>query len=149
LVVTGHEAEKTRGALAGAGVTFVSNAQYEKGLSTSVKAGINSVPVDCDGAMILLGDMPDISAKLIDRVIASFDPAAGHAICAASAGGRRGHPVLWARSYFPQLTALKGDAGARALLEAHSDQLVEIEAGDEAPLTDIDTPEALLACRQR
>jgi len=149
LVVTGHEAEQTRAALTGAGVSFVSNPRYEEGLSTSLKSGIEAVPQDCDGAMILLGDMPDISSNLIDRVIASFEPRAGHTICAAAAGKRRGHPVLWARSYFPQLTALQGDAGARELLEAHAGQLVEIEAGDDAPLTDIDTPEALLACRQR
>ena len=149
VVVTGHEAEKIRVALAGAGVSFVSNPQYDKGLSTSLKAGIAAVAADCDGAMILLGDMPDISAKLVGRVIAAFDPASGHAICAATGGNRRGHPVLWARSFFPRLTALTGDTGARDLLEAHAGQLVEVEAGDDAPLTDIDTPEALLACRQR
>ncbi len=147
LVVTGHEAEKLRTALTGAAVTIVPNTRYEEGLSTSLKAGINAVPEDCEGAMVLLGDMPGISPALIDRVVAAFDPAAGHGICVATAGKRRGHPVLWARSFFRQLTALKGDKGARELLEAQAGHVLEIEAGDDAPLIDIDTPEALAACR--
>ena len=147
LVVTGHEAEKMRAALAGATVTIVANPHYAKGLSTSLKAGIEAVPEDCEGAMILLGDMPGITPTLIDRLIASFEPAAGRAACVAMAGRRHGHPVLWARSFFPQLTALKGDKGARDLLEAQTSRLVEIAAGNDTPLIDIDTPEALAACR--
>jgi CTP:molybdopterin cytidylyltransferase MocA len=147
LVVTGHEPEKLRAALAGAAVTIVPNAHYEEGLSTSLKAGVKAVPEDCDGAMVLLGDMPGITPDLIDRIVAAFDPAAGSGICVATAHKRRGHPVLWARSFFRQLMALKGDKGARALLETQADQVVEIEADDDAPLVDIDTPEALAACR--
>lgn len=147
LVVSGHEPEKLRAALTGAAVRIVPNAQYADGLSTSLKAGVNAVPEDCDGAMVLLGDMPAISPALIDRLVAAFDPAAGHGICVAAAHKRRGHPVLWARSFFRQLTALKGDKGARELLEAQAGQVLEIETDDDAPLADIDTPEALAAWR--
>ena len=76
LVVTGHQADKVGAALAGAPVSLVHNARFEEGLSSSLAAGVAAVPEDCDGAMILLGDMPDISPALIDRLIAGFDPLA-------------------------------------------------------------------------
>jgi CTP:molybdopterin cytidylyltransferase MocA/xanthine/CO dehydrogenase XdhC/CoxF family maturation factor len=143
LVVTGHEADKIGAALGGADVTFAHNADYREGLSSSLRAGIAAVPSDCDGAMILLGDMPGISPTLIDRLVTAFDPDQGRAICIACAGGQRGHPVLWSRGYFGEINALDGDKGARELLDRHTAALHEIQADDDAPLTDIDTQEAL------
>jgi xanthine dehydrogenase accessory factor len=147
LVVTGHESGKIASALAGIPVTLVHNDGYGEGLSSSLKAGIAAVPQDCDGAMILLGDMPGISQDLIDRLIAAFDPLQGRAICVACARGQRGHPVLWSRAFFGTITALAGDKGARELLEKHAAQVTEIQADDDSPLTDIDTQEALVAYR--
>jgi CTP:molybdopterin cytidylyltransferase MocA/xanthine/CO dehydrogenase XdhC/CoxF family maturation factor len=143
LVVTGHEAVKIGAALSDASVTMVHNSDYREGLSTSLRAGIAAVPDNCDGAMVLLGDMPGITPALIDRLIAAFDPAADRAICVAVAHGRRGHPVLWSRAFFERIAALSGDKGARELLDAHAGQSIDVEAGDDAPLTDIDTQEAL------
>jgi CTP:molybdopterin cytidylyltransferase MocA len=147
LVVTGHEADAIRTALTGATVTIVHNDKFEEGLSASLRAGIAAVPEECDGAMVLLGDMPDISPALIDRLVAAFDPAHGRAICVATARDHRGHPVLWGRSFFQEIAAIKGDKGARELLETHTAQVTEIESDDDAPLTDIDTQEALAAYR--
>ena len=147
LVVTGHEAERLGTALAGAPVVMVHNDKYQDGLSTSLRAGIAAVPDDCEGAMILLGDMPDISPALIDQLIGAFDPSGGRAICVATARNHRGHPVLWARPLFSEIAALEGDKGARELLETHAGQIVEIESGNDAPLTDIDTQETLAAYR--
>jgi len=149
LVVTGHEAQKLSAALEGADVVFVHNERFREGLSTSLQTGIAAVPQDCAGAMIVLGDMPGISPALIDRLIAAFDPHAGRAICVAAAQGRRGHPVLWGRAFFAEMMALTGDRGAQQLLASHAGQLAEIEADDEAPVTDIDTTDALAAYRGR
>lgn len=147
IVVTGHDAPSVRNALAGAAVNFVHNADYAEGLSTSLRAGLRAVPDGCDGALVLLGDMPAITPGLIARVIAAFNPRAGHAICVArAADGTRGHPVLWGRQFFSEMAALRGDNGARALMDAHADQVADVDAGDDAPLLDIDTPEALDAC---
>jgi len=148
LVVTGHEAENVEAALSGSPVAFVHNPDYRAGLSSSLRAGIAAVPSDCDGAMILLGDMPGTSPGLIDRLVAAFDPLQGHSICVACAGGRQGHPVLWSRVFFDQIAAITGDKGARKLMETHAGRVVEILADDDAPLTDIDTQEALAAYRE-
>lgn len=144
LVVTGHQADKIAAALGGAPAALVHNKRFEEGLSSSLQAGLAAVPEDCDGAMILLGDMPEITPALIDRLIAAFHPGA---ICVATAHKRRGHPVLWARRFFAELMTLKGDKGAREVMQAHGKQVLEIEAEDDAPLADIDTVEALAAYR--
>jgi CTP:molybdopterin cytidylyltransferase MocA len=142
-VVTGHDAAAVEVALEGLPVRFLHNPHYAAGLSTSLRAGVAAA--DGDGLMVLLGDMPGITAGLIDRAIAAFDPAAGRAICVATSRGEHGHPVLWGRQFFGELAKLTGDRGARGLISAHADQVCEIEAGDAGPLTDIDTPDALAA----
>lgn len=149
VVVTGNSREKVRKALGGLPVMFCDNRDYSKGLSTSLISGLNNLPEDCDGALVLLGDMPAVDGHLLDQLIAAFAPAEGRAIVVPVHGGRRGNPVLWARQFFPEIRTLSGDAGARALLGPHANLVCEIEAGSDAPLTDIDTREALAAFRAR
>ena len=147
IVVTGHAAAEVRTALKGPAIEFANNPDFAKGLSTSLKVGLNAVPEDCDGAIVLLGDMPDVDTALIDRLIAAFDPGEGRAICVATRHGRRGNPVLWARRFFPEMLAIEGDVGARNLIGTYGELVCEVDAPDDAPLTDIDTPEALAAYR--
>ena len=149
VVVTGNEKAAVTMALRGLPVTFNDNPDYSKGLSTSLISGLNALPGDCDGALILLGDMPVVDAPLLDRLIAAFDPSEDRAIIVPSHEGRRGNPVLWARRFFPEMRELSGDAGARALFAPYAGLICEIEAGSDAPLTDIDTEEALSAYRMR
>jgi molybdenum cofactor cytidylyltransferase len=142
LVVLGHEAEGVRTALGPTGARFIVNEDYACGLSTSLRAGIAALAPEIDGAMIFLGDMPDIAPELIDRMIEAFDPARMQAIVAPKRGGRRGHPVLWGRGFFPLLLDLEGDSGAKFLLGHYRDWVAEIEADTDGVLLDLDTPEA-------
>ena len=66
--------------------------------------------------------------------------AAGHAAAVPMFQGRRGHPALFARELFPQILGLKGDAGARAILDGLGPALAKVEAADEGVLFDVDTP---------
>jgi xanthine dehydrogenase accessory factor len=145
IVVIGHEPAAIRDALGDLPVHFVQNHAFAEGLSTSLRAGIRAVPPTCDGAMILLGDMPDISPELIDRTVSAFDPAQSRTICVATSQGEPGHPVLWGRRFFSGIEQLQGDTGARSLMALYANHVCEVEAVDGAPLTDIDTPEALAA----
>ncbi len=147
IVVTGHASDAVKASLEDLPLQVTNNSEYSKGLSTSLRAGINGLPEDCDGALVLLGDMPGVKADLIDRMIAAFDPGEDRAICVAAHDGRRGNPVLWARRFFPEILAIEGDGGARNLIAAYNELICEIEAADAAPLLDIDTPEALVAYR--
>jgi len=147
IVVTGHQRERVERALAGLPVTFVHNPNFANGLSTSLKTGITAVPANCDGTIVCLGDMPQVSAALIDRLIAAFDPERGALVAIPTITGKRGNPVLWSRRFFPDLTAVEGDVGARHLIGGYAEAVVEVPVEDAAALTDVDTPEALTAVR--
>ena len=143
IVVTGHQAAKVRAALAGRDVTFAHNPDYAAGLSGSLRAGLAALPAGVDGVVVCLGDMPAVSAALIDRLIAAFDPAKGRAICVPTYCGKRGNPVLWGRRFFAEIETVAGDVGARHLIGEHEDMVHEVESADDGVLIDIDTPAAL------
>ncbi len=147
IVVTGHEQGRVRQALRGRRVTFVANPDYADGLSTSLARGIDAVPADRDGAIVCLGDMPDVTAGQIDRLVAAFNPTEGRGIIVPTHRGKRGNPVLWGRMFFSDIRRIAGDVGARHLIGEHEDQVAEVAMDDAAVLTDIDTPEALDARR--
>ncbi|MEK0082780.1 NTP transferase domain-containing protein [Benzoatithermus flavus] len=145
IVVLGHQQHEIRQALRGLKVQFVHNPDHAEGLSTSLKAGLAAVPAEADGAVVCLGDMPRVSAGLIDRLIGAFNPIERRAIVVPTRHGKRGNPVLWGRAYFPEMQAVAGDVGARHLIGRHADAVAEVETEDDAALLDIDTPEALAA----
>jgi molybdenum cofactor cytidylyltransferase len=148
IVVTGHQSDLVEQALQGLRVKFVRNPDFAAGLASSVKAGISAVPASADGAVICLGDMPQIDAKLVDRLIDAFGPDRGHLIVVPVAAGRRGNPVLWARRFFKELMTLDGDVGARHLIARHSEAVAEVAVEGDGAFLDIDTPQALEAARR-
>jgi len=111
-------------------------ADYVEGMSASLRAGIASLPADADAAFVFLGDMPRVPTEVLHRMAQAV--ADGAAAAAPVFEGRRGNPVLLARSLFPQLLALTGDAGARGVLQALGDRLALVEAPDDGVLFDVD-----------
>jgi molybdenum cofactor cytidylyltransferase len=146
-VVTGHQRERVERALAGLPVKFVHNPDYAQGLSTSLKTGIAAVAAEADGVIVCLGDMPQVSAALIDRLLSAFSPAHGALVVIPTIDGKRGNPVVWSRRFFPDLMAVEGDVGARHLIGGYAEAVIEVPVDDAAALTDVDTPEALIAVR--
>ncbi|MFQ5774427.1 MAG: NTP transferase domain-containing protein [Kiloniellaceae bacterium] len=151
VVVTGHEREKVEAALSGLGVARVHNPDYAAGLSTSLHRGLAALPPDIDGVVICLGDMPQVTAAAIDRLIAAFNPLEGRAICVPTWRGKRGNPVLFARRFVPEMQSIAGDIGARHLLGEYPEVVCEVAMDDvdsgDGVLLDVDTPEALAALR--
>jgi molybdenum cofactor cytidylyltransferase len=147
IVVTGHEREKVEAALKGLSVRFVHNPDYSEGLGTSLKAGIAAVPEESDAAIVCLGDMPQVDAALINRLIAAFDPERGALVVVPSIDGRRGNPVVWSRRFFHDLMSIQGDIGARHLIGNYVEAVVEVPVSGEAALIDVDTPESLSAVK--
>jgi molybdenum cofactor cytidylyltransferase len=147
IVVTGHERAKVEAALAGLKLRLVHNPDYAAGLSTSLKAGLAALPPHVDGAIVCLGDMPQVTAALIDRLAEAFDPERGALVVVPTIEGKRGNPVVWSRRFFPDLMALEGDVGARHLIATYADVVAEVPVEDAAALTDVDTPDALLAVK--
>jgi len=149
IAVLGNQADAVDSALGKLPVERVRNPEFAAGLSTSLKRGIATLPPDLDGVIICLGDMPLISGRHLDRLIAAFNPLEGRAIIVPTRRAKRGNPVLWSKRFFPEMTELAGDVGAKHLIGEHAELVVEVEMDDDAVLVDIDTPEALDALRQK
>jgi len=141
IVVTGFEADRMAAVLHDLGVIIVNNPAFEQGLSTSLRAGLAALPPDCDGALILLGDMPKIEPSDIASLITAAKDR--EAICVPANDGKVGNPILWGAAYFPEMMRLTGDTGAKQLLAKHPESTVEVPISSDRIFTDIDTPSDL------
>jgi molybdenum cofactor cytidylyltransferase len=149
IAVLGDRADEVDAALGKLPIERVRNPDFAEGLSTSLRRGIAAFPEDLDGALVCLGDMPLVTGRHIDRLIAAFNPLEGRAIIVPTRRGKRGNPVLWARRFFAEMAQIAGDVGARHLIGEHAELVAEVEMDDDAILVDIDTPEALEALRAK
>ena len=127
-------------------LTLVVNRRHRNGQSSSIAAGVEAAGAR-RAVMILLADQPFVETGLIDRLIAACRAAPG-AICAPYAGNRRGHPVVFDRRFFGGLTALQGDRGARAIVDAHEDRVVRVPVNDPRRFLDLDRPADLPLLRR-
>ncbi len=119
-------------------VNIIENTHFNHGLSTSIVAGIQVLQqLTYDAVLILLADQPLITTDDINclRSAAIKNP---HVIIASEYGKKTGVPALFPKNYFSELLQLKGDAGARALLNNPNTPLIKIPSNH---LKDIDTPE--------
>ncbi len=145
-VVLGAEAARVAGALAGAAVELVRNEGHEEGIASSIRSGIgaarDAMP-PCDGALLLLVDQPRVDAALVRRLLARFGEGRGERIAACAYAGGVGVPAVFPRAAFDVLAALRGDRGAKAVLEAEGGHLLEVPfPGGEI---DLDTPQDFAA----
>ncbi len=145
VVVVGHRADEVAAVLP-AGATVVRNPDHGLGLSASLAAGLAALPEDVSAAAVALGDMPFVEARHYRALVEAWRPGA---IVAPTREGRPGHPVLWPARFFAEMSALTGDRGARALMEAHRSALVEVPVEDEAIHADIDDARDLERARRR
>ena len=111
------------------------------------RRSVGALPSTARGAVILLGDMPRIAPSLIDRLIDAFDAAPVEPVAVVPVrGGRRGNPALIGRGLFAAVGMLEGDKGARDLIAATRENILELPVGDSAIEIDIDTREDLRRC---
>jgi len=146
VVVTGHEADAVRAALAGLDVRLVHNPDFADGMSTSLRVGVAAAGAVA-AALICLGDMPRLEARHLDAVIDAYRTGDPDEIIVPTCDRKRGNPVLWPHSYFAEIAELSGDVGARALIDRHADQVRLLAIDDPAILVDVDTPAALAELR--
>lgn len=144
VVVVGHARKAVEAALSGLPVAIADNPDYASGIGSSLRVGLRAVPADLEGALVLLGDMPNVDAKLIDRLIVAFEAQPRAHAAAPLQDGRRGNPALLARTIFDRAMRLQGDEGARRLLAGLGEgEIVEIDADNSDAAFDVDTPEDL------
>ena len=114
VVVVGHARRAVEEAIAGLPATIVFNPEYASGIASSLGVGLAALPGDVDGSLVLLGDMPNIEAGLIDALIDAF-LARPHARAAVPLqDGRRGNPVLLGRHLFEEAKRLDRRRGRTA-----------------------------------
>jgi molybdenum cofactor cytidylyltransferase len=125
----------------------VENSGYREGISSSILSGLSRVEKNYDHVMILLGDMPLITSGVINRLLSGYLDS-GLSLGALQVRGRRSHPVVIGRPFFPDLHRLTGDQGARELFIRHGDQLCMVDPGEDYDDRDIDTYEDYLKFRK-
>ena len=135
-VVLGARSSEAVSFLDGLGVDIVIAHDWESGMSASLCAGLRGMPADATAALVLLVDLPDLTADVVRRVL---DAGSGpDSLARATYAGRPGHPVLLGRDHWAGvLDTATGDRGARDYLDAHSP--VAVECGDLATGADVDT----------
>ncbi len=148
-VITGHEKEIVEQEVKKCSGVAIYNDLYEEGLSTSVKAGIGALPKDIDAVMIILGDMPNISADILRKIMAAYNLAQGQSIIIPTHNGKRGNPILWDADFFGDFERLEGDMGAKILLNDYPEYITELETLSDAIFLDIDTIEAYEDLKKR
>ncbi len=117
------------------------NHRAREGISTSICLGLSAL-WDMDGVLFAVCDQPYLTINSIIHMINAFrdSPAS---VCALAWAGKRGNPVLFPAELFPALSALTGDTGGSAVIKAHRDRLLLVEAGSPAELRDVDCPDDL------
>lgn len=138
VVVTGARAAEVAAALQGLPCRLVHNPEYAGGMSTSLRAGVAALGPEVEVAVICLGDQPLVGPAVIDGLIAAL-AAGGKSIAQPVYGGRRGNPVAFRRRHFAALLAATGDAGGRAVLAAHPEEVVAVPCPDARAALDVDT----------
>jgi molybdenum cofactor cytidylyltransferase len=94
-----------------------------------------------DSTVILLGDQPLITASIIDTLIATKQDT-GKSIIVPLYKGKRGNPVLFDASLFPELMEVTGDEGGRSVIMSHPQEVATVEQSEATASYDIDTWEA-------
>jgi len=145
-VVVGSDAEPVRRALDGAATHIVDNADWERGLSSSLAAGIHALPPEVEAIVIGLGDQPAVDRDVIRRVILGWRDTQ-RPIVSARYRGVRGHPVLLARAVFAEASSVSGDVGARDLIARDASRVALVDV-DADPPRDVDTTDDLSALQR-
>lgn len=130
-------------------LTVVPNPEWEEGMASSIRLGIETLAKEkkrLEAVIFMLCDQPFVSAELINELISTYRKTRSHVVACTYQNGVTGVPALFSKEVFPALLALKGDTGARKIIQQFADQLTTIPflQGD----IDLDTPEAYLALEE-
>jgi molybdenum cofactor cytidylyltransferase len=142
-IVVGAHANEIREKLSARSAEIVVNADWAKGQLSSIQAGIRSMPDGANDGMILAPvDHPIVSAELVSRLIEEFD-SGGNAVVLPTFHGRRGHPLIFRASLYPELLSASAEVGARQVVWAHADDVLEVPTEEEGVILNINDSASL------
>jgi len=139
-VVVGHQANRLTEQISDSSVSIVTNPNYESGMLSSVRCGLESLPPDCNAALVALGDQPAVTSELVDKMLHSFTKSK-KGVLVPLYHGKRGHPVLVSTHYREEIMTSYDDVGLRGLLHTHPDDVFELNVSTSTVLQDMDYPE--------
>lgn len=139
-VVLGHDAENIRSKFPELPVQFIINENYHKGQLSSIQTAIKNIPTDVDAILVCPIDRPMVSSGLIQKLISEFIISKPPVVI-PTFDAKRGHPIIFSSSLFPEIMRAPNDVGARAVVWAHHNEVVEVLTNEEGILINIDTPE--------
>jgi molybdenum cofactor cytidylyltransferase len=141
-VVLGANAEAIRAQLKLDPASIVINPDWPKGQLSSLQAAIRSLPAQMTEGLILCPvDHPLVSQHLVSELIAAFD-GSGKSIVLPTFEGRRGHPVIFRATLYQELVAASPDVGARQVVWAHADEIMEVATEEEGVVLNLNDPAA-------
>lgn len=136
VVVTAHP--EIEADCAARGIAWVHNPRAEQGVSTSLILGLSwGAPADCTAFFV--ADQPRLTGETMGRFLAGY-AASGRGLGCVCGQNRLGNPCVFARRYEPELLALTGDRGGKAVLRRHLEDCWLCPVADESELLDVDTP---------
>jgi molybdenum cofactor cytidylyltransferase len=141
VVVTGHEAVQVQKTVTRLGVRTVHNRVYASGeMLSSLQTGLKALPATISACMVVLGDQPQISPRLVNDLLIAYAEGRG-SIVAPSYNQRRGHPILIDRRYWQEMLDLPLGSAPRDVINQYPQHTAYVVTQDENILRDMDTPE--------
>lgn len=139
-VVLGPEAETIKESVDLSGANIVINKDYKKGQLSSLIAAIKKTPQQTDAILVCLVDTPFITEQVVNKIIGKFKET-NNPIIVPVFNKKRGHPVLFSRSLFNELSNAPEERGARHVLYSNEEKILEVETSESGILISIDTPD--------
>lgn len=140
IVVTGKSRDAVSKALAGRKVHLVVNSYHGSEMLESVRCGLTAVSEDSEAVVVALGDQPAITGDVVGGLIQAYS-STGHSIVVPKYKGKRGHPLLLSIDHRDEILKRHEGRGMRGLLDAHPQDIFELEVNNAGVLEDIDLPE--------
>ena len=110
-------------------IKFVFNQDFESGMATSIKTGLNHLSEETEAFFICLGDMPMVNKDIFNRLIKSKN---NREIIVPTYKNKQGNPILFSKSMKKKIMTIEGDVGAKKILELNKDKILNIETNDQS-----------------
>ena len=117
-------------------IKFVFNKNFESGMASSIKTGLNNLSEKTEAFFICLGDMPMVNQDIYNQLIQSKN---NKEIIVPTYKGQQGHPVLFSKSTKEKIMTIQGDVGAKKILELNVDKILNVEVGNQSIREDFNT----------
>ena len=140
VVVLGHQTDRVRDQVKGKPIRIVQNPNYQEGLSTSVRAGVEAVSRETAGIMIYLADQPLLEPADVQRIVAAFGEAKkeNKSIVVPFFKGQRGNPVILDESLRVAILGIAGDVGCKGVIKRYPESVYRLEMENDHVVRDVD-----------